>query len=123
MEEYRESLESVLGRGRPTAQAVWGWAEDMARGLAVLHGRGIIHTDLELRNVFIDAEGRAVLGDFGVSLFIKVTTSGGVRPSRADLKLDEDSPMTPPPSPRCATPLSRLPATATRAGRTAWLRR
>jgi serine/threonine protein kinase len=84
MERYQDSLEGVLGRGRPKAQEVWGWAEDMARGLAVLHEEvGIAHADLELRNVFIDAEGRAVLGDFGVSLFIGAATSGGVRPSRA----------------------------------------
>jgi serine/threonine protein kinase len=54
MEEYTESLEGLLGRGRPTAQEVWGWAQDMARGLDVLHELGIIHTDLELRKVFVD---------------------------------------------------------------------
>jgi serine/threonine protein kinase len=50
----------------------------MARGLAVLHRLGIIHTDLELRKVFVDAKGHAVLGDFGTSLFVKAATSGGV---------------------------------------------
>jgi serine/threonine protein kinase len=99
MEQYQQSLEGVRRGGpRVTAQVVWGWAEDMARGLAVLHRRdvGIIHTDLELRNVFVDAEGRAVLGDFGTSLFIRAVTSGGVRPSRAAMKLDGDSPACPP---------------------------
>jgi serine/threonine protein kinase len=98
MERYEDSLQGVLEQGpdRPTARVVWGWAEDMARGLAVLHELGIIHTDLELRNVFLNAEGRAVLGDFGTSLFIRGLTTGGVRPSGAPLKLAEDSPMTPP---------------------------
>jgi serine/threonine protein kinase len=98
MERYRDSLEGVLGENRPTARVVWGWAADMARGLAVLHRPdvGIIHTDLELRNVFVDDQGRAVLGDFGTSLLVRAATSGGVRLSGAPLKLDVDSPMTPP---------------------------
>jgi hypothetical protein len=78
MERYRESLQDVLERGRPTAQEVWGRAADVARGLAVLHHLGIIHADLQLRNVFIDAEGRAVLGDFGCSLFIGEVTDEGI---------------------------------------------
>jgi hypothetical protein len=97
MEKYGQSLEGLLRGGqRPTARAVWGWGEDMARGLAVLHAAGIIHTDLELRNVLLDSEGRAVLGDFGSSLFINVATSGELQPSVTGLKMDEHSAMWPP---------------------------
>jgi serine/threonine protein kinase len=99
MERYRDSLEGVLDKGRPTARVVWGWAEDMARGLAVLHRPdvGVIHTDLELRNVLVDAQGRAVLGDFGSSLLVRGATTGGVMLyPRGTLKVDRDSAMTAP---------------------------
>jgi serine/threonine protein kinase len=77
-----------------------------------LHELGIIHTDLELRNVFVDGQGRAVLGDFGTSLFIRGPTTGGVRFSPGmPLKLDEDSPMTPPEVRRVYVTLVDLVAT------------
>jgi hypothetical protein len=38
MDEYEGSLEGRLRGGRrPEAQEAWGWAQDTARGLAVLH--------------------------------------------------------------------------------------
>jgi serine/threonine protein kinase len=97
MKRYEESLQEVLMQGRPTAQVVWGWAEDMARGLAVLHELGIIHLDVELRNVFVDDKRRAVLGDLGASLLVRGATTGGVvLSSRGGLKVDPHSVMTAP---------------------------
>ena len=40
---------------------------DVAAGLARLHGLGIIHRDIALRNVLIRSDGQAQLGDFGLS--------------------------------------------------------
>jgi serine/threonine protein kinase len=84
------------GNALRPSQVVWAWAEDTARGLVVLHGLGITHTDLQPRNVFVDGEGRAVLGDFGTSLFTLAATSGGVRRSRAAVPISEGAPWTPP---------------------------
>ena len=40
---------------------------DLREGLAYLHAHGIVHRDVKLENVLVDAEGRAVLSDFGIS--------------------------------------------------------
>ncbi|PVH38167.1 hypothetical protein PAHAL_5G192900 [Panicum hallii] len=41
------------------------YAGDVARGLAYLHGRSLVHGDVKARNVVIGADGRARLTDFG----------------------------------------------------------
>ncbi len=43
------------------------YAIEVARGLAVAHGRNLVHRDIKPQNVLIDAEGRAKLTDFGIS--------------------------------------------------------
>lgn len=40
---------------------------DLREGLAYLHAQGVVHRDVKLENVLVDAEGRAVLSDFGIS--------------------------------------------------------
>ena len=61
-----DSLASVVGeaeRRRGFERA----AEALADALAHLHGRGVIHGDVCPANVRLDAEGRAVLIDFGLA--------------------------------------------------------
>ena len=43
------------------------WYDDIREGLAYIHGKGIVHRDLKLQNVMIDASGHAVIADFGIS--------------------------------------------------------
>jgi serine/threonine protein kinase/alpha-tubulin suppressor-like RCC1 family protein len=40
---------------------------DVASALAAAHARGIVHRDVKPENIFIDADGRALLADFGVA--------------------------------------------------------
>jgi len=40
---------------------------DLRDGLAYLHAQGIVHRDVKLENVLVDADGHAVLSDFGIS--------------------------------------------------------
>ncbi|GJN17970.1 hypothetical protein PR202_gb05081 [Eleusine coracana subsp. coracana] len=51
--------------GRLDERAVAAYAADVARGLAYLHGKSVVHGDVKPRNVVVGADGRAKLADFG----------------------------------------------------------
>jgi mitogen-activated protein kinase kinase kinase 17/18 len=53
------------GGGRLAERAIGAYAGDVARGLAYLHGRSLVHGDVKARNVVIGGDGRARLTDFG----------------------------------------------------------
>ncbi|KAL6840499.1 hypothetical protein ACP4OV_030309 [Aristida adscensionis] len=53
------------GRGGLEEREVRELAADVARGLAYLHGRSLVHGDVKARNVVVGADGRAKLADFG----------------------------------------------------------
>ena len=40
---------------------------DICRALECCHGRGIVHRDIKPENIFVDAQGRYKLGDFGTA--------------------------------------------------------
>ncbi|GJN17968.1 hypothetical protein PR202_gb05079 [Eleusine coracana subsp. coracana] len=51
--------------GHLPEQEILAYAGDVARGLAYLHARSVVHGDVKPRNVVIGADGRAKLADFG----------------------------------------------------------
>uniref|UniRef100_K3Z612 Protein kinase domain-containing protein n=1 Tax=Setaria italica TaxID=4555 RepID=K3Z612_SETIT len=51
--------------GRLGERDVRAYAADVARGLAYVHGAGLVHGDVKPRNVVIGGDGRAKLADFG----------------------------------------------------------
>ncbi|RLM91842.1 mitogen-activated protein kinase kinase kinase 3-like [Panicum miliaceum] len=57
--------EAARSGGRLEEPAIRAYARDMARGLAYLHGRSLVHGDVKARNVVIGGDGRARLTDFG----------------------------------------------------------
>lgn len=46
---------------------VWRWFQEIAFGLAHLHGQGIIHRDLKPENILIDFAGHVKISDFGMA--------------------------------------------------------
>ena len=53
---------------------VLDWFTQMCLGLKHVHDRKVLHRDLKTQNVFMTADGRCKLGDFGVSKVLSGTT-------------------------------------------------
>ncbi|KAK1221566.1 Rho guanine nucleotide exchange factor [Marasmius sp. AFHP31] len=51
-------------------------ANDVAAGLLYLHSKNIVHGDLKGPNVLINADERALIGDFGLSRVVETHTPG-----------------------------------------------
>ncbi|CAL4947946.1 unnamed protein product [Urochloa decumbens] len=68
------------GAGRLGERAVRGYAADVARGLAYLHGLSLVHGDVKPANVVLGADGRAMLADFGCARPAAALGSNSARP-------------------------------------------
>jgi len=67
-----------LGQLRGRSFESWSQAvDDVAVALEALHARGLVHRDLKCANVFLDAAGRAKLGDFGLTALAGSPATGG----------------------------------------------
>lgn len=69
---------------KATEDQLWQFIYDVANGLAVLHSQSepIIHQDIKPDNILIDADGRFIITDFGISKRLRATIS---RQSKRDL--------------------------------------
>lgn len=47
-------------------------ASQIAKGMGYLHAKGIVHRDLKTRNIFVEANSRVVIGDFGVFNYVRL---------------------------------------------------
>lgn len=62
-----ETLENARKAGKLDEATTRRWFGELSTTLAAIHTRGIVHRDVKLENVLVDADGHAVLADFGVS--------------------------------------------------------
>lgn len=62
-----QNLEQYFGRSRLTPRQSARLVAQIARALAVVHRRGVLHQDLKPKNVVIDEHGQPRLIDFGLA--------------------------------------------------------
>lgn len=60
------SLQSAYEQGPLSLDSVRKIATEITLGLAALHARGMLHRDIKPGNILLDAQGVALLGDFGL---------------------------------------------------------
>ena len=87
MELCRTTMREVLDSGKPVdVDTVWVWLRQILEGLSHIHGQGITHRDLKPSNIFLDAQGRLRIGDFGLARFdvAEATDSSAVQPPPAE---------------------------------------
>ncbi|GMF53126.1 unnamed protein product [Phytophthora fragariaefolia] len=61
------NLSSFLGRSDNNKRHAWRLLYEAALGLRYIHENNIVHGNLKLSNILIDADGHAMLSDFGLS--------------------------------------------------------
>src|SRR6266849_6192643 len=63
-----ESLRDRLKRSKPLPlEDASRISEDILRGLAYAHAKGVIHRDIKPANILLSTEGQAKIADFGIS--------------------------------------------------------
>ncbi|MFC4454656.1 serine/threonine-protein kinase [Deinococcus sonorensis] len=65
-------LDELMDRQRLTVPQAIQVLSDVAAGMEELHRHEAVHQDIKPQNVYLDAQGRASLGDFGSTYFVSL---------------------------------------------------
>src|SRR5512143_1711230 len=76
-----ETLREMVSRRVPTQRQVLSFAVQVAKGLDAAHAKGIVHRDLKPENVFVTADGRVKVLDFGLAKQVQRLTANSVEPT------------------------------------------
>jgi sugar phosphate isomerase/epimerase/tRNA A-37 threonylcarbamoyl transferase component Bud32 len=62
-----QTLQALIATDRPDLRQSAQIVHDIAEALHYAHGKGIVHRDVKPGNIMIDADGQAMLMDFGIA--------------------------------------------------------
>ncbi len=68
-----ESLHTYITEGKVTPESSARWIGQVASALDYAHRQGVIHRDVKPSNILIDAQGNALLTDFGLARLVEGT--------------------------------------------------
>jgi hypothetical protein len=80
----RQAIDAMRAKGQADWRAVLDLFISAGRGLAAAHAAGMVHRDFKPENVFVDRDGRVLVGDFGL-----VGTDAGPDSTDGDAPVDE----------------------------------
>jgi serine/threonine protein kinase len=63
-------MDMVKKRNYVTEPEVRFWTVQMAGAIKYMHGKGIIHRDLKMGNIFLDKDMNVKVGDFGLAALL-----------------------------------------------------
>lgn len=66
------SLNSVAEKQFLTVREIIKYSLDLLSAVSYIHSRGLLHLDIKPTNILLDASGKAVLTDFGLSRYMDV---------------------------------------------------
>lgn len=98
--KYCENGSSSKLAGQISENKLWAFIHDVASGLEILHSQSdpIVHQDIKPDNILIDANGRFLITDFGISKRLRATmrrqskrdVSSGAMPYMAPERFDSN---------------------------------
>ncbi|XP_027922382.1 E3 ubiquitin-protein ligase KEG [Vigna unguiculata] len=89
MDKCYGSVQSEMQRneGRLTLEQVLRYGADIARGVVELHAAGVVCMNLKPSNLLLDANGHAVVSDYGLATILKKPSCWKARPECDSVKI------------------------------------
>ena len=79
------NLHQVAEQLPPSPYQAAAWVAEIARALAYVHGRGVVHQDIKPKNIMLDESGRPRLIDFGMARWRHAWSGNRAGPSGGTL--------------------------------------